>query len=247
MTETTVGGYAPETWKAEEIDIPSTPWIQEFETYRWNVFHSVYPRRAGDTRPLEQRAADKRNAHKGGDINHRFEGERYVICTDKEFRRKQLRKLVDEGGEISVGGQKVSHPMLSRWESYAYGLTREEVDALEREDASPAALISRGWWCYANRTSDWRVAFGSSMVGEGGTAQLSKKLLAEVEEDRKRLAAWGVQDLDRALMNRWEHAGIDVDHAQMSYDAAGLIDDPEVQEECRKVCILRMHDQARAY
>jgi hypothetical protein len=247
MTEMKVGGYAAETWKAEEINIPETPWIQAFEHYRWNEFHQVYPRRTGDTRPLDARAADKRNAHKGGDINHRFEGERYVNCTDKEFRRKQLRKLVDEGGEISVGGQKVSHPMLSRWESYAYGVTKDEVDALEREDANPAALISRGWWCYANRTSDWRVSFGSSMVGEGGTAQMSKQLLAGVEEDRKRLAEWGVQDLDRALMNRWEHAGIDVDHAQMAYDAADLIDDPEMQEEARQVCLLRMHDQARGY
>lgn len=247
MTQTIVGGYAAETWKAEEIDIPTTPWIQALEEYRWNVFHKVFPRRMGDTRPLEQRAADKRNAHKGGDINHRFEGERYINCTDKTFRRKQLRKLVDEGGEVSVGGQKVSHPMLSRWESYAYGLTKEEVDVLEREDANPGGLISRGWWAYVNRTSDWRVAFGTSMVGEGGTAQLSKQLLAGVEEDRKRLEGWGVQDLDRALMNRWEHAGIDVDHAQMAYDAADLIDDPEVEEACRRACILRMHDHGKAY
>lgn len=67
------------------------------------------------------------------------------------------------------------------------------------------------------------------------------------EEDRKRLESWGVQDLDRALLNRWEHAGIDVDHAQMAYDAADLLKAPEEQEEMRKVSKLRLQDQARSY
>ena len=61
-------------------------------------------------------------------------GERYLSTTDKASRRMQLRKLVDEGGQDTVGGPQVSHPMLSRWESRAYGVTPEEVDALEKGD-----------------------------------------------------------------------------------------------------------------
>lgn len=247
MAEPIANTYTAETWKAESLDIPKVQWIQEFERYRWNMFYAVYPPRTDDSRPIDERAAEKRKRHKGGDINHRFEGERYLNCTDKKFRRMQLRKLVDEGGEVAVGGQKVSHPTLSRWESHAFGLTEEEIDILEREDAEPQSLISRGWWCYANRTSDWRVSFGSSMTGEGSIAQLSKQLLAGVAEDRIRLTAWGVKDVDRALMNRWEHAGIDIDHARMAYAAAALIEDPATQEECRRMCILRMHDQSHGY
>src|SRR5689334_5937874 len=60
-------------------------------------------------------AAQKRAGGRGGDGNHRFEGERYINTTDKETRRFQLRKLVDEGGQTSVGGKVPSHPTLAKW------------------------------------------------------------------------------------------------------------------------------------
>lgn len=243
MLQVSVPGYSYENWTQEELRIPEDDWIREWEAFRWE-WHKQHPRRLRETRPLPERAEAKRRAHRGGDINHRFEGERYVNCTDKKYRRMQLRKLVDEGGEVSVGGQRVSHPTLSRWESYAYGLTPEEIDRLEKEDADPEALIARGWWIYVNRTSHWAVAFASSMTGEGGIAQMSKEIMANIEEDAQRLREWGVQDVDRALLNRWEHAGIDVAHAQMAYDVAQEYGkDPQLREEIRKACILRLYNQ----
>jgi pyrroloquinoline quinone (PQQ) biosynthesis protein C len=163
-------------------------------------------------------AAGKRRAFAGGDINHRFEGERYINNTDKAARRKQLRKLVDEGGENSVGGEKVAHPLLSRWESYAFGVSDPEIDELEKQDAEPGQLVARGWWIAMNRHSHFSVAIGSGMVAEGGTKMHSAELLDAIERDRKRFQEWGVQDIDRALMNRFEHAGIDIDHANFNED-----------------------------
>ena len=55
-------------------------------------------------------AESKRKFHQGGDPNHRFEGERYLNTPNKEIRRKQLRKLIDEGGQTTVGGPMPSHP-----------------------------------------------------------------------------------------------------------------------------------------
>jgi pyrroloquinoline quinone (PQQ) biosynthesis protein C len=241
-----VPGYSYENWTASELHIPEDDWIQALEAFR-REWHKQYPARTRDTRTLEQRAEAKRHAHKGGDINHRFEGERYVNCTDKKYRRMQLRKLVDEGGETSVGGERVSHPLLSRWESYGYGLTPEEIDALEKQDADPDALIARGWWVSANRTSHWAIAFGSSMCGEGGIAQRSKELMEGIAEDVQRLREWGVQDVDRTILNRWEHAGVDVAHAQMAYDVAQeYITTPEMREEMRRVFILRLQQQTNA-
>ena len=69
----------------------------------------------------EELAASKRRFHTGGDPNHRFEGERYLNTTDREIRRKQLRKLVDEGGQTTVGGPMASHPTLARWHSVEMG------------------------------------------------------------------------------------------------------------------------------
>ena len=45
-------------------------------------------------------------------------------------RRKQLRKLVDEGGQTSVGGPMPSHPVLSKWQSYEFGVTDEEITGM---------------------------------------------------------------------------------------------------------------------
>src|SRR5579884_2880020 len=70
-------------------------------------------RPADKAKTIESIAAQKRRGHRGGDGNHRFEGERYLAINDnKEARRFQLRKLVDEGGQDSVGGPMPSHPTL---------------------------------------------------------------------------------------------------------------------------------------
>ncbi len=186
-------------------------------------------------------AAAKRRAHMGGDINHRFEGERYLNTTDKASRRMQLRKLVDEGGQDTVGGAQVSHPLLSRWESYAYGVTPEEVDSLEKGDCDPGELVKRGWWVAMMRDSHFGVAIGSGMVMEGENKIQSDKLLAAIERDRQRFVEWGVESPDRALENRHEHAGIDIDHADFNEEVARrFVNTPDLQEDLRRAYILRL-------
>ncbi len=186
-------------------------------------------------------AANKRRAHMGGDINHRFEGERYLNATDKGSRRMQLRKLVDEGGQDTVGGPQVSHPLLSRWESNAYGVSPEEVDDLEKGDCDPGELVRRGWWVAMMRDSHFGVSIGSGMVMEGENKIQSDKLLAAIERDRQRFIEWGVEDPDKALENRHEHAGIDIDHADFNEEVARrFVNTPELQEDLRRAYILRL-------
>jgi hypothetical protein len=68
-----------------------------------------------------------------------------------------------------------------------------------------------------------------------------------VLEDMERLREWGVQDVDRAILNRWEHAGIDIAHAQMAYDVAQqFVTTPELREELRRVFIMRLQQQTGA-
>jgi hypothetical protein len=185
-------------------------------------------------------AAGKRRSFTGGDINHRFEGERYINNPDKATRRHQLRKLVDEGGETAVGGDKVAHPLLSRWEAYAFGVTDEEINDLEKGDADPWILISRGWRVAMDRFQHFSIAIGSGMVGEGGTAKHSAELLEAIDRDRKRFKEWGVPDIERALMNRFEHAGIDIEHADYNEEIVRhFCTTPELQEQLIQVFELR--------
>src|SRR5437660_492638 len=115
---------------------------------------------------IEAIAEQKRRGHRGGDGNHRFEGERYLNITDnKAARRFQLRKLVDEGGQDSVDGPLPSHPTLQKWHSYEFGVSKEEVDKLEMQDFSPQALITSGWWVWMHRNEEWPDLLGSALVG----------------------------------------------------------------------------------
>jgi pyrroloquinoline quinone (PQQ) biosynthesis protein C len=190
-------------------------------------------------------AAAKLRSHSGGDINHRFEGERYINCTDKAMRRKQLRKLVDEGGEVVVGGEKVSHPMLARWESYAFGLTPEQIDDAERGDADPAVLIWRGWHVSRDRYYSFPIAIGSGLVGEGENRLFAEEQMRAIDEDAKRFKEWGVPDVDNALLNRKEHAGIDVEHAEFNERVIRkYCTTPELQDQIRQIFILRLQQRA---
>jgi hypothetical protein len=217
--------------------------VEELETLR-NDFRKDYPYKVREITGREQLTGlgqGKRRQHSGGDINHRFEGERYLNCTDKATRRFQLRKLVDEGGQQTVGGPQVSHPLLSRWESYGYGLTPEEVTELEKGDASPRELVTRGWWVGLMRDSYFGVAIGSGMVAEGENKIHSDELLAAIERDRARLREWGVADVDRALENRHEHAGIDIDHAEFNEMVVRrFVTTPELHDEMRRAFEIRL-------
>src|SRR5947209_17280047 len=125
-------------------------------------------RNRGKLDSIEAIAAQKRRSHLGGDGNHRFEGERYLAIQDnKEARRFQLRKLVDEGGQDSVDGPLPSHPTLSKWHSMEFGLSPEEIHDLEMADADPTTLTYNGWYYLMHRTEAWPVLLGSALVGEG--------------------------------------------------------------------------------
>lgn len=237
------------TTTARTEALPPDAFIEELETVR-NEFRERYPYRVREITSREQLAtlaANKRRQHAGGDINHRFEGERYLNCTDKATRRFQLKKLVGEGGQVTVGGPQVSHPLLSRWESYGYGLTTEEVTDLERADANPRELVARGWWIALMRDSYFGVAIGSGMVAEGENKIHSAELIAAIERDRARFREWGITDVDNALMNRFEHAGIDIDHADFNEDVVRtFVTAPELQDEMRRAFQLRLQMVAGA-
>lgn len=199
---------------------------------------------------FEQIAEQKRKFHQGGDPNHRFEGERYLGITDKETRRKQLRKLVDEGGQTTVGGPMPSHPALARWHSNEFGLTDEEIDALEMEDTDPVTLVKEGWWFDVNRSSPWPVAVATCMVGEGskrlpGSVEHYEKVIESAREEYKKL---GVKDIDKAVQLLIEHApfGADMEHARFGEEVCReFLTTAELQEQALKGFILTMQRNAR--
>jgi pyrroloquinoline quinone (PQQ) biosynthesis protein C len=211
---------------------------------------SVWSRGRVDTQTKESIAENKRKSHLGGDGNHRFEGERYLHIDDKEVRRKQLRKLVDEGGQTTVGGPWPSHPELSRWHSVEFGLTYEEIDQLEKEDAPAETLVKLGWWYDLNRDSPWPVALASALPGEGakrlpGAHEHFTKQIAETRVEYEKM---GIKDIDRAVRLMIEHApfGADAEHARFAEDVIREhVDTPELQEESRKAFILTMHRNQR--
>lgn len=190
-------------------------------------------------------AASKLRAHSGGDINHRFEGERYINCTDKAKRRMQLRKLVDEGGEVAVGGTKVSHPLLAKWESQSFGLTAEEIEAAEKSDADPSVLIWRGWHVSRDRYYPFPVSIGSGLVGEGENRLFAQQQIEAIEKDAETFRKWGMPRVEEALLNRKEHAGIDVEHAEFNERVIKeYCTTPRLQEQIRQVFILRLQQRA---
>jgi hypothetical protein len=201
------------------------------------------------TRPqtIEAIAESKRRGHRGGDGNHRFEGERYLNINDnKEARRFQLRKLVDEGGQDSVGGPLPSHPTLQKWHSVEFGLTEEEIHQLELADASPAQLTYQGWYYWMHRTEPWPVLLGSAMVGEGEKRlpEVRERQIRDLDEARELYESLGIKNIDRAMQNQIEHSpiGADDDHVVFGENMTReYVNTPELQERLRKVFILRLH------
>jgi pyrroloquinoline quinone (PQQ) biosynthesis protein C len=201
-------------------------------------------RRPPDT--PEKLAAEKRRIHKGGDGNHRFEGERYLnIRDDKAVRRFQLRKLIDEGGQDSVGGPVPSHPTLQRWNSEEVGVSKEEIDRLEREDALPEAFVRNGWWYFMHRTEPWPVLLGSALVSEGAKRlpAVREAQLRDLDETRELYESWGIKNIERAMKNQVEHSpiGADDDHVVFGENMTRAhVNTPELQERLRKVFTLRV-------
>jgi hypothetical protein len=207
----------------------------------------VRPDRGRKPSTIEEIAAQKRRSHKGGDGNHRFEGERYLNIDDnKEARRFQLRKLVDEGGQDSVGGPMPSHPILSKWHSMEFGVTNEEIHRLEMEDPSPETLTYGGWYYGMHRTEPWPVLLGSAMVGEGEKRlpEVKQAHIRALDETRELYQELGVKNIDRAMALAIEHSpiGADDDHVVFGENMTRqYVNTPELQERLRKVFILRLH------
>jgi pyrroloquinoline quinone (PQQ) biosynthesis protein C len=197
---------------------------------------------------LAEIAAQKRAGGRGGDGNHRFEGERYINTTNKDVRRFQLRKLVDEGGQTSVGGKVPSHPTLSKWNSEAFGLTPEEMYNKEKEDATPAAVASNGWYYWMHRTEPWPVLLGSALVGEGAKRlpAVRDQMIKALDETREFYEWLGIKDIEKAMLNQIEHSpiGADQDHVVFGENVTREhVNTPELQERLAKVFVLRLHRQ----
>ena len=194
---------------------------------------------------IEAIAERKRRTHQGGDGNHRFEGERYINTTNKDVRRFQLRKLIDEGGQDTVGGPVASHPTLSRWHSEEFGLSKEEIDALEKSDWAPEELVSNGWYYWMHRTEPWPVLLGSALVGEGEKRlpEVREQMIQDLEETKQLYEKLGIKDIERAMINQREHSpiGADADHVVFGEDVTrAFVDTPDLQERLRQVFIFRL-------
>jgi pyrroloquinoline quinone (PQQ) biosynthesis protein C len=150
---------------------------------------------------------------------------------------------VDEAGEDTFGGKWPAHATLDRWEALEFGLTDEEMDQLAREDKSPEQLITGGWWMDVHRSAPWPIPIGTALVGEGEkrNPRVREVLIKDLEQARVDYRAMGVADVERALISKTLHSGVDVEHAD--FDAAVIsefVDTPELQEEMRKAFILRI-------
>jgi len=208
-------------------------------------FKDTLPQRS-KPRTVEAIVERKRHGHQGGDGNHRFEGERYIATTDKEVRRFQLRKLVDEGGQTTVGGPVPSHPTLQRWHSEEFGLSTQEIDRLEKEDWSPEDLVSNGWYYWMHRSEPWPVLLGSALVGEGEKRlpEVREQMVLDLEDSRELYKELGIKDIERAMLNQVEHSpiGADADHVVFGEDVTKAhVNTAALQERLREVFILRLH------
>lgn len=217
--------------------------IQELEGYR-REHRKEFPFRNDVGKTKEQIIESKRAKHAGGSDNHKFEGERYLNCTDKTIRRQQLRKLVDEGGLSTFGGKVPSHTMLDRIGSHEFGIADDEITALEKADPSPEKLIVRGWWVYLNRTQHWSVAIGSGMVVEGEKKVDPVKEASDIKTMRQEYEKMGIKNLDHALWFASEHAEVDVDHTDFNEKVIKkFVNTPELQDQLRRAFILRLQNQ----
>ena len=209
------------------------------------------PRSGPQTRE-EGETVRRRSLHGGVINNHAFIGEQYLNCDNKAVRRKQLQKIMDEGGQSNFGGPIPSHPMLAKWEAIAYGLTEDEINQLEQEDLTAEALITLGWRISETRYSPWPISIGTSYVGEGGTflraVKEPEKVAAELKELRDKFASWGVEDLDKATANAVVHSEADEDHGSFVQNTIrDFCNTPELQEKMREAFILRYYARSGLY
>ena len=63
-----------------------------------------------------------------------------VHSQPQQVLRLDKGKLVDEGGQDTVGGPMASHPTLARWHSNEFGVSNEEIDQLGIVPATRLAM-----------------------------------------------------------------------------------------------------------
>ena len=224
--------------------VPADEFIKELEGYRHEFLKGKTLRPRKTYKSKEEVIAEKRQRHLGGSVNnHKFVAEKYLNCEDKDLRRINLRKLVDECGQTAVGTGLPSHPVLARWGSQAFGLSDEEIDKLEKEDLPADKMMWQTTKVGLHRTCSWPIAPAMSMVGEGEKLNpaIRQQLLDHIEELKKEYASFGVDDVDKALAFEIEHAGVDVDHAEIAVTAIRkYINTPELQDEMRRAYLLTL-------
>jgi pyrroloquinoline quinone (PQQ) biosynthesis protein C len=229
--------------------LPGDTFVEDLERLRMETLQGRLLRQPARATSKEEVAESRRRTHRGGANVVKRNSERYLNCPVKRVRRLQLRKLVDEAGEDNFpGGEQPSHQTLDRWESHEFGLTDAEIDRLEKEDPSPESLIVSGWWMYHHRTAHWAVAMGGALVGEGEkrNPEVRKALLDEIEHLRQAYTAMGVADVERALISKTVHAGVDVEHANFDADVIrDHVTTPALQQQMRDAFLLTIQKEQR--
>lgn len=228
--------------------MPGAEFVDELERIRMDILQGRLLRGRARATSKEEVAAARRRSFLGGPNVVKRNGERYVNCTARSVRRTQLRKLVDEAGEDNFGGQWPSHHTLDRWEAHEFGVTYEEIDRLAQEDPSAESLVVGGWWMFLHRTAHWAVPIGTALVGEGEKRNpvVREVLLRELEQARRDYEAMGISDVDRALVSKTLHSGVDVDHANFDADVIrDYVDTSELQDEMRRAFILTIQKEQR--
>jgi len=224
--------------------LPPEEFLAELESLRAQFLQGKLLRPPKHYESKDQVVAVKRRRHVGGNVhNHKFVGEKYLRSEDKEIRRMNLRKLVDECGQTSVGTGLPSHPTLARWGSYEFGISDEEIDRLEKEDLPPESAMWQTTKVGLHRECSWPIAVAMSLVGEGEKLrpEIQRKLQDEIRELRKTYASMGIQNLERALAFEMEHAGVDIEHAEIAVTVVRkFINTPELQDEMRRAFILTL-------
>ena len=225
---------------------PGEAFIEELEEIRdsWKG----EDRSARSARSKEQAAEARRKGLRGGSNNHAFTGEQYLNCPDKTLRRKQLQKIMDEGGQTYFGGPIPSHILLQHWEANACGVTDEEIEQLERADQTPENLITGGWRIYTTRHEPFPITTGLSYEGEGGryieAMRDPDRIKRRLDALRKQFEEWDVDDIEKAMMNAAVHAEADEDHGSLTQEAIRrYADTPDLQEKMRQVFVLRHHSR----
>jgi pyrroloquinoline quinone (PQQ) biosynthesis protein C len=227
--------------------LPPDEFLAELEELRRAFYKGRALRLRTHYKSMEEAAADRPRRHRGGPIhNHKYVGEKWLNCPDKELRRLNLRKMIDELGQTTVGVGLPSHPTLLRWGSHPFGLTDEDIDRLEKEDMAPDTFLWNAMKVCLHRSSHWAVGIALSLVGEGEKLkpELRQQLLEDIEQLKREYAAMGVQDVDKALAFDSEHAAVDVEHAEISIRTIrDHINTPELQAEFRRAYILTLQQK----